>query len=377
MAKAAIRIGSRAETETLFTYPNEGHESQSLDETIRHYVSDILAREAVGTFSIDVQVTSDAVTLFIEHCDAEIVKAVSQRYLAFFQLGATGFGAVQEFQKTGKWSAAWKFLLPLGLPLEYGRAVEIMDFPPLSLIKKQDYLNSKTTNRWWELLALNGVPKEELARYSCIVDIVPVAAPANDGKNLDESGIYDGPFDNYSIPLLQLFSDQSSSSDRRPLIALGLPIRKWIGRLWGANLNVLDVGFIRITEIESAPVIASNHPSFFFYAASAYQGTPDANLKNLAAGLAIMKQDIVAAAWHAYVGGNPQADPFKTLARCRSEWANRDADLLDLVRKQAGIPKRFEVELELAALRDFEPSNVELQRLDREFHEGVRMSVEE
>ena len=26
-----------------------------------------------------------------------------------------------------------------------------MDFPPLSLIKKQDYLNSKTTNRWWEL----------------------------------------------------------------------------------------------------------------------------------------------------------------------------------------------------------------------------------
>lgn len=374
MAKTEIKIGSRAEAEILFTYPNDGHESQSLEETIQHYVSDSLAREAVGSFILDVQITNDVVTLIIEHSDANIINAVSERYKNFFQLGETGYGAIQEFQKTGKWSAAWKFLLPLGLPLEYGRAVEIMDFPPLSLIKKQDYLNSKTTNRWWELLALNGVPKEELARYSCIVDIVPVAAPANDGKNLDQSGIYEGPLDSYSIPLLKLFSDQSGASNRRPLIALGLPIRKWIGRLWGTNLNILDVATIKITDTENASVIASNHPSFFFYAASVYQGTPDADSKNLAAGLEVMKQDIVAAAWHAEVGRNPNADPSVALAQCRNKWANRDGELLDLVRKQAGIPKPLEVEFEIAALRDFAPSTEELQRLEREFHEGVGIS---
>lgn len=374
MAKTEIRIGSRAEAEILFTYPNDGHEAQSLDQTIQHYVSDSLARETVGQFAVDVQIASDVVTLIIEHSDSEIINAVSKRYQDFFQLGATGYCAAQEFQKTGKWNVAWKFLLPLGLPLEYGRAVEVMDFPPLSLIKKQDYLNSKTTNRWWELLALNGVPKEELARYSCIVDIVPVAAPANDGKNLDQSGIYDGPFDNYSIPLLKLFSNQSGSSDRRPLIALGLPIRKWIKRLWGENLNILDVATLKITDTESASVIASNHPSFFFYAASAYQGTPDANSKNLAAGLVVMKQDIVAAAWHAEVGRNPQNDPSETLAQCSIKWANRDAELLDLVRKQTGIPKPLEVELEIAALREFEPSTEELQRLEKQFHYGVGVS---
>lgn len=374
MARTEIKIGSRAKAEILFTYPNDGHEAQSLEETIQHYVSDSLAREAVGPFSIDVQIKNDLVTLLIEHGDANIINAVSERYQNFFQLGETGYGAIQDFQKTGKWSTAWKFLLPLGLPLEYGRAVEIMDFPPLSLIKKQDYLNSKTTNRWWELLAINGVPKEELARYSCIVDIVPVAAPANDGKNLDQSGIYDGPLDSYSVPLLKLFSDQSGTNDRRPLIALGLPIRKWIGRLWGTNLNILDVATIMITDTESASVIASNHPSFFFYAASAYQGTPDADSKNLAAGLAVMKQDIVAAAWHAEVGRNPKADPSVALAQCQNKWANRDAELLDLVRKQAGIPKPLEVEFEIAALLDFAPSTEELQRLEKEFHEGVGIS---
>ncbi|MDD2700594.1 MAG: hypothetical protein PHH36_05085 [Sideroxydans sp.] len=374
MAKATITIGPRAQAATLFAYPNDGHEAQSLEETIKHYMSDSLAREAVGSFAATVQIKSETVTLEIEHTDAEIISAISERYQHFFQLGVTGHEAAQEFQKTGKWSETWKFLLPLGLPLEYARAVEIMDFPPLSLIKKQDYLNSKTTNRWWELLALNGVPKGELARYSCIVDIVPVAAPANDGKNLDQSGIYEGPFDSYSIPLLELFSDQSESSDRRPLIALGLPIRKWIARLWGTNLNILDVATIKIAGAESTSVIASNHPSFFFYAASAYKGTPDADSKNLAAGLAVMKQDIVAAAWHAEVGRNPQADPTITLAQSRNKWANREAELLELVRKQAGIPKPLAVELEIAALRDFEPTPEELQRLAREFHEGVGAS---
>jgi hypothetical protein len=112
-----------------------------------------------------------------------------------------------------------------------------MKFPPRSLLTKQDYLDSRTTRRWWELLALNGVPDEERARYSCILDIVPVAAPARDGEKLRQAGIYDGPFDSYAIPLLELLvrSDSSESEPRqypyRPLIAFGLPIRVWLKRV--------------------------------------------------------------------------------------------------------------------------------------------------
>ena len=158
-----------------------------------------------------------------DYADVATGNLIAARYQAFFALGMKGFALCKDFQATGKWSPKWKFLLPLGLPLEFGSAVEVMDFPPLSLISKQDYLNSKTTNRWWELLQLNGILPADLARYSCIVDIVPVAAPANDVKALDLSGIYEGPFDDYSLNLLALFSDRSNSTRRRPLMALGAP----------------------------------------------------------------------------------------------------------------------------------------------------------
>ncbi len=327
MATFSIRIGSKEETALLFSHPNEGHELESIEETAEHYMADSLNREAASITNVSVSAAGTDIIVTFDHPDAAVGKLVVARYLSFFELGLKGADLYREFQKTGKSSPKWRFLLPLGLPLEFGSAVEIMDFPPISLIKKQDYLNSKTTNRWWELLQLNGVGPAELARFSCIVDIVPVAAPANDGKVLDSSGIYDGPFDAYSMKLLELFSDRSNSTRRRPLMALGLPIRKWIQRLWSQPMGILDVGTLKLPSGEEAPVIASNHPSFFFYAASAYDGQPGADAKNLAAGLAVMKQDIIAAAWHAELGANPDIDPIQALIDSKAKWVARDPEL--------------------------------------------------
>lgn len=372
MTTFTIRVGTSKEAELLFSYPNDGHEQDSLGDTVRHYMSDSLQREDVGIGNLTVSVTTSDVLVRFDHPDPAVGSLVVKRYSDFFALGMKGFALSDAFGQTGKWSEKWKFLLPLGLPLEFGSAVEIMDFPPVSLIKKQDYLNSKTTNRWWELLQLNGVAVPDLARFSCIVDIVPVAAPANDGKTLDSSGIYDGPFDEYSLALLELFSDRSNSTHRRPLMALGSPIRKWIQRLWNQSLGILDVGVLKLPSGESAPVIASNHPSFFFYASSAYKGQPDADAKNLAAGLAVMKQDIVAAAWHAELGARPDSDPVESLTEAKAKWGGRDQELIELVHKQAGIPKLLEPLVMTEMIRAFQPSADELVELERQFHEGGR-----
>lgn len=372
MATFRIPVGTREEAELLFSYPNEGHELDSLEETAGHYMRDSLQREAADITHVVVATAGARLVVSFNHADAGTGKIIADRYKEFFALGLQGFALCGDFQKTGNWSPKWKFLLPLGLPLEFGRAVEIMDFPPLSLIKKQDYLNSKTTYRWWELLQLNGIPSGDLARYSCIVDIVPVAAPANDGKALDLSGIYEGPFDTYSLKLLELFSDTSNSTQRRPLMALGAPIRKWIQRLWKQSLDILDVSTLKLPSGELAPVIASNHPSFFFYAASAYDGQPDANAKNLAAGLEVMKQDIVAAAWHAELGTRPSTDPSQALVASKARWAAREADLIELVHKQAGIPKVLGPMALIEKARTFRPSKAELAELEQQFHYGER-----
>jgi hypothetical protein len=240
-----IELGDQAMTIRLFTYPNEGHAGQSLQETIEHYFNDSIRREGLAEFRIAANVTADRCTVAISLDDQDIANQIASRYQEFFDNGKTGLQAADAFRASGKWDEKWMFLLPLGVPLAFAKAIEIMNFPPLTLLWKQDYLNSKTTSRWWELLMLNGVPYDELARYSCILDIVPVAAPASDGEKLRLSGIYDGPFDSYAMPLLKLLVP-TQTAQYRPLIALGLPIRVWIKRLWNLSLKVMDTGTINL-----------------------------------------------------------------------------------------------------------------------------------
>lgn len=160
-------------------------------------------------------------------------------------------------------------------------------------------------------------------------------------------------------------------------MALGLPIRKWMQRLWGASLGILDVSTLKLPSGEEAPLIVANHPSFFFYAASAYDGHPDANAKNLAAGLAVMKQDIVAAAWHAELGANASADPVLALAASKAKWAGREPELIDLVHKQAGIPKILGPMITIKEVRAFQPSSFELEELERQFHYGQHAGADD
>jgi hypothetical protein len=151
---------------------------------------------------------------------------------------------------------------------------------------------------------------------------------------------------------------------------LGLPIRKWIERVWQVSLNILDVGQLKVTSGGTCPVIASNHPSFFYYAVHSNSG-PGSKEKNLAAGLAVMKQDIVAAAWHTQMGQSPSSDPDAVLQACKSTWQNKDDELLELVKKQAGIAELLEwvpTAVSLAQVQKLQPSEMQLRELEKRFY---------
>ena len=367
---AIIDLGSRETAQRLFSYPNLGHETESLEATIDHYISDSLAREGLSDAVASVNVSDSNCSIRITGLSDAEAATVQTRYQSFFDVGLRGLQDIDAFAAAGKVEPSWEFLLPLGISVAFSRAVEVMDFPPVTLIQKQDYLNSKTTARWWALLGLNGVATSDLARFSCILDIVPVAAPASDGMKLDQSGIYNGPFDSYSSPQLELLSRTDQSGIRRPLIALGLPIRKWIQRIWGTALSILDVGNLKLPAGGSCPVIASNHPSFFYYAVHSNTG-PGSKEKNLAAGLAVMKQDIVAAAWHAEMGRVPSGDPVGVLQNCKVAWQDREAELLELVKKQSGAAELLEwqpTDQAIAKIRSLQPSTPELVELERKFY---------
>jgi hypothetical protein len=378
-ADAFIDLGNRATALLLFSYPNAGHEDQTPEQTIEHYFNDSLRREELVGFQVEAEISDAACRIRISADDADAIRQIARRYQAFFDIGKIGLQDVAAFRDSGKWDANWQFFLPLGVPIAFAKAVEIMDFPPLTLITNQDYLRSKTTSRWWELLFLNGVSEADKALYSCILDIVPVAAPASDGVKLTQSGIYDGPFDQYGLPLLKALASTQSPSVRRPLIALGMPIRSWILRNWNLTLNVVEVGSVTLDHDNTCAVIASNHPSFFYYAVHSNAGQNAAE-KNLAAGLAVMKQDIVCAAWHAEMGRSPAGDPHRVLQASVEKWKDRDAELLALVKKQAGVPKPSEeswlAQVQLEEVMDFVPSAEDLKALEKRFYaEGAEYLV--
>lgn len=367
-AEATIKLGDRANAVALFAYPNDGHADQTLEQTIEHYLNASLSREAlIGSYQATAQVSDAACTVRISGPDARPVGLIANRYQYFFDTGKIGYQDAVAFRNSGKWDPNWKFFLPLGIPLAYIHAIEIMDFPPLTLITKQDYLDSKTTSRWWELLLTNGVTEHQKCSYSCILDIVPVAAPASDGAKLDASGIYNGPFDSYDMPLLAALVHQQEFSPLVPLIALGSPIRKWLQRNWNVSLGIRQIGTITLKAGERCNVIASNHPSFFYYAVSQAQG----NDKKIAVGLAVMKQDIVCAAWQQAMGAAPASDPQAVLNASIQKWTNKDAELIALVKKQAGLPpapvEPEAARAELERIKPLTPTAEELQELEKKF----------
>ena len=343
---------------------------------MEHYLVDSLAREGFSQSHAELVVQSQVCKLRLTLPTQDDAAAVEAVYDRFFELGILGLRQAAAFQQTGKWDRSWRFLLPLGIPMAKALSVEIMDFPPLSLITKQDYLNSKTTGRWWELLGLNGVASAAQLRHSCICDIVPVAAPAGEGEVLDASGVYEGPFDDYSLGLLDLLARGAGDAPLRPLMALGRPIRLWIKRLWKVDLRVGDAGELNLPSGGACPALAVNHPSFFFYAVRSARG-PGSEAKNLATGLAVMKQDIVAAAWQAAMGADPSADPAKVLRACEAAWRNRDEELVEVVRKQGGLRGRLLAKASTEEMAAQAPSPDDLEALERRFYaDGAPADVE-
>lgn len=327
-----IKLGTKEHVTELFSYPNAEHVDQSIEETVFIWMNSTLSREGYRDYSIRINQNDGEYVVDIS-MDDENAQSFKEFFEKFLNVGDIGLRLTKEFQKTGKWNETWRFLLPIGMAMGNSLTIEMMDFPPVSLLSRQDYLISQTTKRWKDLLALNQVAFEDLDKYSAILDIVPVAAPASGGRVLDDSGIYDGPFNEYTFALLSLWCRKVSTHEVKPMIAFGAPIRKWIQKNFGINLPVLDITTIFLPDNTEIPVISSNHPSYFYYAVHASKDL----YENIKKGLEILKQDIVVACWQVEMGNRPSSDPFDVREECTEKWKGRERDLIPAIIKHGSM----------------------------------------
>lgn len=336
-----VDLGSTERVSRLFAYPNNCsvicYRDWTLEQTVQHYLEQSLVRDGYAAAKVEVKRSGDQVYARFDGVPAGYGRPLS-RLLAAGDLAYQGASALNA---DGKWQYSWYFFLPLGMALENRRSVELLHFPPdYSLTQAQDYLESKTTDRWAALLTVNGVAPADTPAFQTIIDIAPVAAPANAGSTLE--GVYDY-FGDYQQRMVAELS-AGSGSGSLPMVAFGSPVRNWVKQRYGVSLAVLGLGQISPAPGQTVAVLGANHPSYIWYAAdpSNYGGDQQ---KADAAGLKVMGQDVSAACWQAGMGRSPGAEPTQTLNACTQKW---------LVTEQARTCELF-----YTSIRDLTPAQAQ------------------
>jgi hypothetical protein len=321
-----ISLGAEPRVDTLFTI-DSGSGANTLYQIVRGYIASSLLRDRFGSPNVTVQNNGGTYVASVANFDDQ---QYADKFTNILNAGDVAYAAVQTMQAAGRWKSEWQFLMPLGMAIINNKTLEIMDFPPNTLITKRDYLNSKTTDRWFALLEENGVSSSGVQGFTAILDIAPIAAPANDGQSLLDYNAYGGDFDLYTSQMLDLWTSIPGAQLRKPAMAFGSPIRKWLSRLYGLTLNVLDVATIPMGG-GAIPILGSNHPSYIFYVPEKHPNDPDAAFADA---FYVMQQDLAASCWQAEMGNDPKQDPTKIRDSCVTNWKGQNFEICKLTETQ-------------------------------------------
>ncbi|MGO4310560.1 hypothetical protein AB4Z35_11925 [Pseudomonas sp. KB_15] len=323
-ADVALKLGTTERVTRLFAYPNNCNvicfRNWTLEQTVEHYLTQSVQRDGYG--DAKVLVKTDNGQLYAEIIG--VPNGYEKPLAALLDAGDLAYNGASKLNADGKWAYSWYLFLPLGMALENRKSVELLHFPPdYSLTQAQDYLKSATTDRWATLLTANGIPPEQTPGFQTIVDIAPIAAPSNAGKDLE--GVY-SYFNDYQTTMVRNVS-LNASGEALPMVAFGAPVRNWIKQQYGATVNVLGLATISPSEGVTVRVLGSNHPSYIWYAADPanYSGN-DAKAKADAAGLKVMGQDLSAACWQASMGRQPDSNADVELKTCTQTWQVAEKD---------------------------------------------------
>lgn len=323
-ADIGLKLGSTERVTRLFAYPNNCNvicfRNWTLEQTVEHYLTQSVQRDGYSAAKVLVKTDNDQLYAEI----TGVPRSYEKPLAALLDAGDLAYTGASKLNADGKWAYSWYLFLPLGMALENRKSIELLHFPPdYSLTQAQDYLRSATTDRWATLLTVNGIPAAQTPGYQTIIDIAPIAAPSNAGKDLE--GVYDY-FKDYQTTMVKQLS-QNASGEALPMVAFGAPVRNWIKQQYGPTVNVLGLVSISPSDGVKVPVLGSNHPSYIWYAADpeSYTGK-DAQAKADAAGLKVMGQDLSAACWQAAMGRQPDTNPDIELRSCTQTWQVAQAE---------------------------------------------------
>ncbi|GLS04370.1 hypothetical protein GCM10007860_15170 [Chitiniphilus shinanonensis] len=314
---ATVPLGDTQRVTELFSYPNCLDQcptpAPTLTDTVQHWLALSVKRDGYADGEVEVAQEEGQVVARLRGVPADYGQTIRH----FLASGQLGYADAQKVQQAGQWQPSWHFFLPLGFAMRNNPSVQLLHFPPDTVMTQtQDYLQAATTRRWASLLVNNGVTPSATDPYQTIVDIAPIAAPANAGGSLE--GVYDD-FSDYTVSLLGQWT-AGADGVARPLVAFGGPARQWLAQYYKLPpIKVLGLTRFQPVPGRTVQAIGANHPSYIWYAADPKQYGGNQQEAD-AAGIRVMGQDLTAACWQVAMAAQPQGDPAGALGTCQQRW---------------------------------------------------------
>lgn len=330
-----IPLGNAIELATLFSFPNIPGSSESLSDTILHWLNQSLERDGLIAQGAVASVQTDSVnyTVYLRGPApvSNALLAYTKRVPQFLQnsaLALVDMGTILETnpsiwdpQKNG-----WRLMFPMGLPLINQRSAQLFHYPPMNLLNpSRDYLDDAVPTRWAELLQANGMTSmSDIVLMERLIDCAPIAAGDDQGTYISQVLTPTDYFKDYQLAQFALMLTPSAANPAYtiPLIVCGGPPRAVFGSLFSVTLGVNQAMGVTIVPGMTTPVLGANHPYYFYAQAQGFDTVGDGTMiaANCPSAGAIMIQDLIAARWQMMMASDPSQNPQTVLAACTAYW---------------------------------------------------------
>lgn len=329
-----VPLGSADTLTQLFSYPNIPGGTATLAETIEHWFGQTLDRDGLtaqgATFNVQADGSQYSLHLIGPPPISNDLLAYTSRLPQFLRNGWGALdGAIPAIKAAKLWDPqndGWRFMLPLGMAMVRHRALQLFHFPPMNLLNpSRDYLDDSVPVRCNELLQANGVSDpEDLFLLSRVVDCAPIAAGDDQGTYISPTVTPTDYFAGYQRAQIGLLLniDAASPSYTIPLVVYGGPARIVFQQLTGLALAVNQAATVNILPGVTTPVLAANHPYYFYAQAQGFATVGDGKMiaAECPAATKLMVQDLIAARWLASMAGDPSQDPQAVLTAATAYW---------------------------------------------------------
>lgn len=369
MASFSIKLGSAATLVKLFSYPNQAGSTESLADTILHWVTQMLARDGFAARGGVASVQVDGAKYVLNLDGPREMEAYTERLPRFLKNGADALKVVTDIKSPGKgkktdWPAwlkkmhpqlkprlwdpldtgNWRYFLPLGMAMINQKIVNFFHYPPLRLLDPmRDYLDDPVPVRLIELMKANGIKTDEEAwLYSTVMDGAPIAAP-DDAGTIYQPDTFKNPahllpiecFTEYQKAQTTLLLNTSPVADGYtvPIVVYGTPARDAFNTIWKkAKLSTkTPTNRVEVVKGKQTPVLCSGHPYAFFAQVQTEVGAGEMKPEAWPNGVRTMSHDLAVIRWQIAMAKNPKANPATEWKSCLAYW--NDPVRLDTVYK--------------------------------------------